>query len=197
MNTSSTGGYAQPSYTQGNPKGLNLTQFLQTVFAGLTNLPGTLVRPKWQPEEPEQPDIKTNWLAYGIASQQPTFTGYIAMQPDNTTQYQRQEQLEIQISVYGPDALEVLGLITDGFQIPQNQAGLLSANMGLVEVTKALHIPELINERFFNRYEMTVVLNRQVQRLYPILKFLSATGTIYTQTGSNPNFSLSWDAQNE
>ena len=69
--------------------------------------------------------------------------------------------------------------------------------MGLVEVTKALHIPELINERFFNRYEMAVILNREVQRLYPILNFLSATGIIYSQTAANENYTLPWNAANE
>lgn len=197
MNTSATGGYAQPTQTTGNPKGLTLVQFIQSVLAGITNLQGTLVRPKWQPEEPVQPDIKTNWLAFGISSMQPSFNAYIAMNPDNTTQLQRQEQLEVQVSIYGPDALDYAGLLIDGFQIPQNQAGLLSANMGLVEVTKALHIPELINERFFNRYELQVILNRQVQRLYPILNFLSLTGTIYSQTGNNANYVLPWNASND
>lgn len=197
MSTSATGGYAQPSYTKPNPKGLTLTQFIQTVLAGVSNLNGKLVRPKWQVDPPKQPDITVNWLAFGIASSDPSFNAYIEMQPDGTTQYQRHDKLEVQISVYGPEALDIVDLITDGFQIPQNQSGLLSANMGLVEVTRALHIPESINERFFNRYEFAVVLNRQVQRLYPILNFLSATGTIYTQTAEDANYVQPWDAANE
>ena len=197
MNTSATGGYSQPSFTQPNPKSPTLTQFIQTVLAGLSNLPGSLVRPKWQPEPPQMLDIKTDWLAFGISSSGADFNAYIAMNAENQTQFQRQEQIEVQVSIYGPAALDNVELIRDGFQIPQNQAGLLSANMGLVEVTKALHIPELINERFFNRYEMTVILNRQVQRLYPILSILSATGTIYSQTGTNANYTLPWNAANE
>lgn len=197
MSTSATGGYAQPSFTQGNPKRLTLTQFIQTVFVGLSNFDGKLVRPNWQPEEPQQPNLGVNWIAFGIASQTPSFNAYIAMNPDDTTQLQRQEQLEVSVSVYGPEALDTVGIIVDGFQIPQNQAALLSANMGLVEVTKALHIPELINERFFNRYQMTVVLNRQVQRLYPILNFLSASGTIYTQTATDENYQLPYNASEE
>ena len=197
MSTSATGGYTQPSFTQGNPKSLTLTQFIQTMFAGLAGLNGMLVRPKWQPEPPQMPDIATNWLAFGIASSASDFNAYIGMNTVGQTQFQRQEQIEVQVSIYGPAALDIVELIRDGFQIPQNQAGMLSANMGLVEVTKALHIPELINERFFNRYEMTVVLNRQVQRLYPILNFLSATGTIYSQTAENVNFQLPFNAANE
>ena len=197
MNNSATGGYTGPSFTEPNPGGLTLTQFIQTVLCGVSGINGKLVRPKWQQEPPQMPDISVNWLAFGIASSQPSFNAYIAMQPDNTTQYQRQEQLEIQVSIYGPAAFETVGLITDGLQIPQNLAGLLAANMGVVEVTKAMHIPELINERFFNRYELAVVLNRQVQRLYPILNFLSASGTVYTQTAGNVNFELPWNAANE
>jgi hypothetical protein len=187
--------YLQPSFTQANPGNLTLTQFLQTVLTGVSGIKGTLVRPKWQPSPPQDPDITVDWLAFGIASIDPNFNAYIATTPDNTTQYQRHQQLEVQVSVYGPEAQDTVGLITDGLQIPQNLAGLLSANMGLVEVTKALHIPELINERFFNRYEFAVVLNRQVQRLYPILSFVSASGTIYTQTAENANYQQTFAAE--
>lgn len=194
-NTSATGGYAQPSFTQPNPGNLTLTQFIQTVLSGISNINGKFVRPKWQPAPPQMPDITVNWLAFGIASSNPSFNAYIAQQPNGTTQYQRQEQLEVQVSVYGPAAFETVGLITDGLQIPQNLSGLLSANMGLVEVTKALHIPELINERFFNRYEFAVLLNRQVQRLYPILSFTSISGTVYTQTAENQNYEAPFGAE--
>lgn len=197
MSTSATGGYTKPSFTEPNPKNLTLTQFIQTMFVGLTGLPGPMVRPKWQEKPPQAPDVGVNWLAYGIASSAADFNAYLGMNTDDQAVLQRQEQLEVQVSIYGPDALDLVEVIRDGFQIPQNQAGMLSARMGLVEVTKALHIPELINERFFNRYEMAVVLNRQVQREYPILYFLSAAGTIYTQTAENTNFTLPIIVANE
>lgn len=197
MNTSATGGYTLPSYTQPNPANLTLEQFIQTVLVGVTGLDGKLVRPKWQQEPPKMPDINTNWMAFGIAQSTPTFNAYVAQQPDGTTQYQRQQQLNVSLSIYGPQALDIANIVTDSFQIPQNNAGLLSANMGLVEVGQALHIPELINERFFNRYELTVVLNRQVQRLYPVLSFISAGGIIYTQTAANDNVELPFTVTNE
>ena len=102
---------------------LTLTQFIQTVLTGLSGLPGILCRPKWQVAPPQMPDITVNWLAFGIASSGADFNAYIAMNAENQTVFQRQEQLEVQVSIYGPAALEFVELIRDGFQIPQLKRG--------------------------------------------------------------------------
>lgn len=182
QNTSATGGYTLPTSTVGPPRDLTLTQFLQTIFVGLTGLDGTMVRPKWQPAPPKQPDIDVSWMAFGIADDNPDANGYLGILPDGSAQYQRQTQLDISCSIYGPQALEIAGLIRDGFQIPQNIQSLTLANMGFVETGRASHIPDLVNERWINRVEMNVTLRRQVQRSYAVLTFLSAHGTVYTQT---------------
>lgn len=192
MNNSSTGGiiqpHPQPPTLITNPPGLNLVQFIQTLFTGLSAFPGNLVRPDWQTEMPKQPDINVNWLAFGIGSVTPDANAYTGFDPNGVTYLQRNELLELTISVYGPQAYDNVTLIRDGLQIPQNMAALRAANMGFAYDSPARHIPDLVNERWIDRYVMEIFLRRQIQRFYPIVSFLSASGIVFTQTAENADF---------
>lgn len=186
--------YILPSSTQGLPDGLTLVQFLQTVFVGITGLPGSLVRPKWQPEPAKQPDINTNWLAMGIDVASPDANSYVDTNSLDQVVSQRHELLEISCDIYGPDALETAGLIRDGFQIQTNLESLLIANMAFVEVSPMRHLPDLVNERYINRIIMSTFIRREIQRVYPVPTVLSANGTIHTVVGDE-EYLLDWNAQ--
>lgn len=188
--------YLLPSSTVPVPRGLTLTQFIQTILVGVSGITGPLVRPMWQTDPPKNPDIDVNWLAFGIALSAPDANAYLGVKPDGSSQMQRHEKLEIPLSIYGPEDMETAGLIRDGFQIPQNLESLRSANMGFVEVTEARRVPDLVNERFINRVVMSVFLRRQIVRTYSIPTVLSATGTIHTVLGDE-EYLLEWDTENE
>lgn len=182
--------YILPSLTEGLPGGLTLIQFIQTIFVGLTGLPGSLVRPKWQVEPPKQPDILTNWMALGVDVAAPDANSYVDTNEAGAVVSQRHETLEISCDIYGPDALETAGLIRDGFQIQTNLEALTLANMGFVEVSPMRHLPDLVNERYINRVIMGVFIRREIQRVYPVPTVVSANGTIYTG-----GYSVDWDVQ--
>ncbi len=177
------------------PRHLTLVQFIQTVLVGVSGLDGTLCRPKWQANPPKQPDIDIDWLAFGLPILTPDTYAFVGMDSAGVTTTQRQEGIEVGLSLYGPNGLDIAGLIVDGFQIPQNLEALRSANMGFVETSPPRHLPDLVNERFIDRFEFSVFLRRQITRTYPIVSILSASGKIHTVLG-NEQYLLDWETQN-
>jgi len=178
-NTSATGGYLLPAPPSPFPKHQTLEQFLQQVFVGVSGLPGDLVRPKWQPNPPKQPDIYTNWLAIGLQEEDADTFSYNSIDESGNNVFKRMEALTIQCSFYGPQALGYGRLVRDGLQLGQNREALQSGGMDFVSTSKMTRIPDLVNERWVDRWEMSVFLRAEDMRVYPILYFLSASGTLY------------------
>lgn len=178
-NTSQTGGYLLPKKESVSPFGeLNFDEFLQTVFVGVSGLSGDLVRPKWQINPPKQPDITVNWLAIGLLEDDSDTNAFVGIQPDASTVLMRMEALTVQCSFYGPDSYEQCKITRDGFQIRQNLDALQRANMNFVNTDRMVRAPDVVNERWCDRWEMNVHLRREILRTYPILTFLSGNGVV-------------------
>jgi len=178
-NTSATGGYLAPAPSEPLPGNLTLEQFIQQVLVGVSGLPGDLVRERWQVDPPKQPDIFTNWLAFALTEDDSDTNAFNSVNPDGSNIFMRMEALTVQCSFYGPQALHYGKLVRDGFQIGQNREALQLAKMDFAYTGKLTRAPDLVNERWVNRWEMTVNLRREILRTYPILTILSVTGTLY------------------
>lgn len=172
---------------QALPGSLTLEQFIQTVCVGITGFDPKLVRPKWQVAPIKRPDIDVNWMAFGVQEDNAQANAFVE---ENDTGLSatlgRQSEISVQCSFYGPAAYDNAGAFRDGFQISQNLYALNSADMGFTGTTQIMRAPELINQRWFNRAEMTLVLARRVIRTYEVLSFASVTGTIHTVVNGNP-----------
>jgi hypothetical protein len=183
-NNSSTGGYLLPEEQPSSFGTLTFEQFLQTVFVGVSGLPGGLVRPRWQLNPPKQPDVTVNWLSIGLTEDDSDTNAYVGIDSNGNNAFQRQEALTVDCMFYGPDGLEFGKGVRDGLQIKQNLEALQKANMNFVSTSRMTRVPDLVNERWVDRWVMSVYLRRQINRTYPILTFLSGSGILYANVSS-------------
>lgn len=195
-NTSATGGYLTGTETP-LPGALTLVEFIHELLAGVTGINNTLVRPNWQENPPKQPDIATNWLAYGIRVNNRPVNTYVGTIEDEdlqpVTTQEAQENIQVECSFYGPLAYDNACNLRAGLTISQNLEVLRDANMGFKDTSDIINGPDLVNERWIQRQIITVTLVRYDQRLYPILSFASASGVIHTDN----DLEIPWEVPEE
>jgi len=180
-NTSATGGYLAPTTAPLDDQALR--RFIHSVIVGVTGLATDKVRPAWQPNPPVRPAIDVNWAAYAIVNQTAEAgTAYQAMQADDTYKLKRHESFDVLVSMYGPLCQAYAGVLREGLEISQNREALYLASMAYVGSSSVIHVPELVNERWFDRADITLTFRREIVRDYPVLHFLSAGGLLYTET---------------
>jgi hypothetical protein len=176
-NDSSTGGYVLADV---NPlDNLDFRRFIGLMLVGISGISASLVRPAWQSNPAPLPGIDVNWLAFGQTTRRADFDPYLIESADGvrTTQI-RHEEADFLLTFYGDNCLGVAAEVRDAFDIPQNQEALYHAGMAMVGITPITHAPELINERWFDRCDMTMTIRREIRREYSILSFVGANGTV-------------------
>jgi len=185
-NNSSTGGYLAPVVAAPPAEDDALDDLLQALVAGVTGLDGTLVRPRWQPTVPKQPDPGTNWCALGITVQTPDAGPAIQHDPagDGSDTYNRHQDIELLCSFYGPAAKGYAQRLADGMAIPQNHEQLGLNDMAFVSAGEIRAAPDFVNQQWVRRYDMTLALRRKITRTYQVLNLLSAQ--VGTTTDSVP-----------
>lgn len=184
-NTSASGGYLAPNAAPAVVEDDAFENFLHNVVADIIGIKGDLVRPRWQPEPGNLPAFATDWIAFGVMSFDPDFTASIEHVGDDngSDEMQRHETVEVMVSAYGPNASKNLRLLRDGLQVPQNREAMFLVGVGLQETGRMVRAPLIIKERWTNRYDMNVVLRRQVRRVYPVLNLLSLDADSYINNG--------------
>lgn len=191
QNTSATGGFLVPIVPPADcPVALYddaLIDFYQPFVTGITGLAGPMVRPRWQVVPPTLPAVDINWCAIGVTEMDGdafAFVGHqsfsvgsppVAVQRDVL---QRQEELQMLCSFYGPNCQGNAALLRDGFSIAQNSEGLQLTNQGVIDVGRMTPSPEKINNLWYRRWDIIVYIRRAVLRTYPVLDLLSAQGSV-------------------
>lgn len=178
--SSAAAGYLSPSVSPVYDNALD--DLLHDVVVGITGLPGDLVRPRWQPEPPQQPDFAVNWVAFGLRNSTVDPFAHEEEAADGASAaIQRDEILYYLHSFYGPGAHGLAERFRDGFEISQNRDALRSLGLGLVEVQEITKAPALLKEKWVPKVDVVVVYRRRTSRTYPILTITSATGSIATE----------------
>ncbi len=191
MSDSSTGGVLAPLSTPPPEDGV-LDAILQTLIAGITSLPGNMVRPRWQPIPLPMPEIGTDWCALGVTEEDP-MRGVMFSAHDSTgdgsTTTQTVVELTVLASFYGPTARGNAALLRDGLMLPQNRESLQLINMGLVGMpSRTTFVPELVNEKTQRRADITFRLMAPYNRVWPILNLLKAQIAVTTDRGDTQSF---------
>lgn len=185
-NTSATGGVLLPL---GAPPADDdaLDALLQAAIASITGLDGTLVRPRWQPSVPKQPEAAVNWCAIGVMFSQPDNDAWIALDPANPLQslYYRHEAFECLASFYGPQSKQYAATLRDGLEIDQNRETLAANAIAYVGVGVLRSIPELVNQQWIKRTDLTIDFRRKVTRTYAIESLLAAGIDLTDDTSVN------------
>jgi hypothetical protein len=181
-NDSTVAGYLQPVGTA-PPQDADLDAIFQQMIVGLTGLPGNMVRPRWQPTVPKQPEPTANWCAVGVMDVEPDPYAYEEESADGTSTKQiRHEIIPVLCSFYGPHGRAFASQARDGIQLSQNNAMLDLHEMGLVEASRITPAPELVNQQWIRRFDLTMRIRRRIVRTYQVLSVLSAQATVEAET---------------
>lgn len=167
------GGDTAPEYDA------ELDAIFQAFLVGLTGLDGTLVRPRWQPVVPNQPERDTNWCGVGVVSIEKDPYPVIREVPNATNDgfvglYTRHEAINVLASFYGPLAQSYAALAEDGMYVPQNNDMLKPFNMAMTRAEPMRSVPDFVNQQFIRRVDLAFSVKRKVVRTQQILTILSA-----------------------
>ena len=164
------------------PQDVDLDAVFQKAIVGITGLEGKYVRPRWQPSPPKQPAADVNWCAIGVTQQVQDANAYIdhigfGEGYDNLI---RHEEIELMCTFYGTRAQRYASIARDGFNILQNIEELKKSNIVFVDAGDIRAVPELFNQQWIRRYDLTFRFRRQITRSYDTLNLLSAPFLINT-----------------
>lgn len=187
MADSTVAGYLLPTDTVLNDDALE--DLIQGIVVGITNLPGQLVIPRWQPDPPALPDVSVNWCAIGSIDFDTDGTASIEHLPDadgglGNDELTQWETFDVIASFYGPASQMYASRFRDGLQIGQNREAMwLNANMVFRTAAKVENRPDLRNDQWVRRYDVRCTFARALTRTYTVRNLLTASGTIETDTG--------------
>ncbi|MFG1429181.1 phage neck terminator protein [Roseixanthobacter glucoisosaccharinicivorans] len=188
-NTSASGGYLVPS-SPGPAWDDQLDDVLQAMIVGITGLPGSVVRPRWQPNQPKQPEPSVDWCAVGVTHvENDTFAARIhSGAGDGSDTLQRHATLTVMASFYGPHRMGFAGLLSDGLLIPQNLEAIVTAGLLIRQASDVVSAGDLFNQNWIARADVLMTFRRQINRTYPVLNVVSGVGTIHPASAASQNF---------
>jgi hypothetical protein len=176
-NTSATGGPLSPltGIQALPPDDAALDAIFQQLVSDVTGLAGNLVRPRWQPSVPKQPEPGVNWCAIGITEvTQDDGPWLVYDEPSNTEQYWDHELVNVLASFYGPNSQQYARLLRAGLNIPQNTEELLPNAIRYIDCGPVRKVPELINLQWVLREDIALQFRRKVVMVYGVQDILIA-----------------------
>lgn len=151
-----------------------LEQKLNQWICGLSGLSAEMVHPRWIPTQAAQPPQSTNWCTFGVLGISDDTNPAFQNQSSDSAEMWKHEQIECMASFYGPNGQSIGFQFRDGLMVSQNNAQLNTFNLSLGHYTNLIPVPELIDNQWVRRYDMTIYLRRKLVRTYGIKSLLSS-----------------------
>ena len=148
---------------------------------GVTGLNTSLVFSRWTNPQSTIPTNGTTWVAFGITTNPlPDTPANIQVSEESSEQW-TWEQVTVLCCFYGPQGSGMASLFRAGIAVEQNQDALRqAAGLSLLEMGKIYNLPELINNQWVRRYDITVTLSRKNTRTYNVKSILAPNVDITT-----------------
>lgn len=136
---------------------------------GVTGLDVKMVLPRWTDPQQTIPKNGNTWCAFGIRSfPSSRLPARVQISEDESEQWSW-ENIEVILCFYGPNGASVASLFRAGIQIDQNNDTLRAATgLSLTDYGQIYNLPELINNQWVRRYDITVTLSRKNVRTYNV-----------------------------
>lgn len=150
-----------------------LEQALRQWIEGISGLPEDRVIIDYTNPQPTPPPVDVNGCGFSITDfLDDASPAGIVNDADSDYQWQF-ESLVIDIRFYGPASQHYANGFRSGLFISQNNAELSRSGFSLGDVGNITSAPELINNQWQRRYDLSVTLRRKAVREYGIKSFLS------------------------
>ncbi|MEB5973492.1 hypothetical protein MXF20_15540 [Pantoea dispersa] len=179
-NDSTTPGYLtavsdSPDYDE------ELERKISRWIRGVTGLDAKLVFPRWTDPQPQIPQNGTTWCAFGVTTLPRGGTPANVQVDDDQSEQWTWEQVTVICCFYGPQGAKTATNFRDGISVDQNADALKrEAGLSLIEFGTIWNLPELINNQWVRRYDLTVTLSRKNTRTYNVKSILDGNVSIST-----------------
>lgn len=140
---------------------------------GITGLDAARVYPRWTDPQSTIPKNGVTWCGFGIAMMpRPATPANVQVSEDESEQW-TWEQVTVLCCFYGPQGAGMAARFREGIFVEQNADVLRrDAGLSLLDAGTIFNLPELINNQWVRRYDITVTLSRKNTRTYNIKSIL-------------------------
>ncbi|WP_158785163.1 hypothetical protein [Pantoea sp. BAV 3049] len=149
---------------------------------GITGLDAKMVFPRWTEPQSAIPKNGNTWCAFGITTMLRGGTPANIQSEEEFSEQWTWEQVTVICCFYGPLGASVATRFREGIAVNQNADTLRGdTGMAVIETGTIYNLPELINNQWVRRYDLTVTLSRKNIREYGIKSIVD--GNVIISTG--------------
>ncbi|HDU2896806.1 TPA: hypothetical protein RFF92_001635 [Klebsiella aerogenes] len=166
---------SEPDYDE------ELERQLSRWVRGVTGMPANMVYPRFTDPQKKIPPNGKTWCGFNFSTlSRPGMPANIQVSEEQSEQWSW-EGIQVLLCFYGPGGSAMATRFRDGIFIEQNSDTFRRiSGLSLVDAGDIRNLPELINNQWVRRYDVTVTLSRKNTRTYNVKSIVGPNVTIVT-----------------